>query len=681
MPGDSSSWADKLKGMARGRRRRRIPKVRKEPEPTPKKDPTEPGDLGTETSADTRLVNALESDPGFFKDPQIGQKLGKCKVNKLLGEGRTSVVYEATYKPLKRTVAVKVLQKEMTKYPSVVRVFQKEGRAVAALDHENVVKIYDVGEDKGLHYLVLELLRGKDVLKHIEASDGIRLPVDEALDYTRQAASGLAAAHRKNLIHRDIKPQNLVIEPDGTIKIVDFGLAAEAEGAFAGGRLGTPHYMSPEVCRGEMAGTAADIYALGVTLYHMLVGHAPYAGRKTTEEIVQGHLSGSRLQPEAIRADIPKPVGDLVRRMTRMDASARPSAKDVVQYISERLTPERLDARHKVRKGRAARRARRRRSSGPTSVAVGGIVLAGVVALFLTGGGDDDADRTPAKPTAPPPQPVATQPKPPEPAKQPKTVVSRDLQRDLKELMEQARREEKAGNLTEALYLYQRVLVKAPSDSRHAVEANAAARGIRTRLDAAAQGIKRPKKTWITAKESEQAGQEFAERQEEFWKMLARFDVSAVKHAAQQLLERTREGSAERAAIELALAKMRYVESLHSIMTARASGLPLVQARWNNYDYDADEELIVLNADERGVELKDEGYGTTKVLEWARIPADIRVAFLEALRNPRNATETLWLGAYCKLVGSGTAEQYFSYALMLDSSPEMKEQVAALRGD
>ena len=168
-------------------------------------------------------------------------------------------MYEAVYEPLNRTVALKVLQSHMTRYPAVVRVFQQEGRAVAALDHENVVKIYDVGEDGGHHYLVLELLKGETLLRKIDDVEDGGLPLDEALNYVRQAAAGLAAAQRKNLIHRDIKPQNLVIEPDGTLKIVDFGLAAEAEGALAAGRPGTPHYMAPETCRGEMASPPPDI--------------------------------------------------------------------------------------------------------------------------------------------------------------------------------------------------------------------------------------------------------------------------------------------------------------------------------------------------------------------------------------------------------------------------------------
>ncbi|MHC4971844.1 MAG: serine/threonine protein kinase [Planctomycetota bacterium] len=665
--------------MARRRKKRSTPKKKAPPEPK-KRKPTEPAELGTETSADTSLVNALESDPGFFKDPLIGQTLGKCVINGLIGEGRTSVVYEATYKPLKRTVAVKVLQAEMTKYPAVVRVFQQEGRAVAALDHENVVKIYDVGEDQKLHYLVLERLRGQDVLKHIEQSDGIRLPVAEALDFTRQAAAGLAAAHRKNLIHRDIKPQNLVIEPDGTLKIVDFGLAAEAEGAFAGGRLGTPHYMSPEVCRGEMAGTAADIYGLGVTFFHMLVGHAPYAGRKTTDEIVEGHLSAERFYPEKIRPDIPKPVADLVRRMTRMDAANRPSAKEVVELISEKLTPEKLGARHKVRGAGRGRRARAKRAPGPTYMIVGAVALAVVLGAFLMGGDEGTPESEPKAnlPQAPPP-PTPT-PDPPKPTKKYKEITDKALAKDLRELMAQAKQEEKTGNLQEAHYLYTRVLVKAPADSRYADEARAAAVAVEERLTAEV-GIKRAPRKWISVRDSEKAGQDFAKREKEFWTRLGNFEIQTVKDETDKLLRKTRTGSAERAAIEFAVAKMRYIESLLSILQTRADSLSGADARWNNFDYEAGEGLLVMAADETGVTLKDQDMGTNRMLPWREIPIQVRIAFLETLRNPKSATETLWLGAYCKLVGDAAAEQYFDYALMLDSGPDMKAQIKALKGN
>jgi len=171
------------------------------------------------------------------------------------------------------------------------------------------------------------------------------------------------------------------------------------------------------------------------------------------------------------------------------------------------------------------------------------------------------------------------------------------------------------------------------------------------------------------------------ERQEKFWEMLSNFDVTTVKAEVQKLIDRTREGSAERAAIQLALDKMRYVESLLRIMESRAASLPASQADWHLFDMSVEEGFLVVAANERGVQLNDPEYGNEKELRWAAISSGARVAFLEALRNPKSATETLWLGAYCKLLGEGAAEQYFSYALMLDSSPEMKAQIKALRKD
>jgi tRNA A-37 threonylcarbamoyl transferase component Bud32 len=655
----------------------------KTPQPPPdeagkprKKRPTDPGEPGTETSPDSKLVNALESDPNFFKDPLLGQALGKCKILKFLGQGRTSAVYRATYVPLKRTVAVKVLQPEMTKFPAVVRVFQQEGRAVAALDHENVMKIYDVGEDQGRHYLVLELLHGETVMKKIEGGEGGRLPIDTALDYARQAAAGLAAAQMKNLVHRDIKPQNLVVEPDGVLKIVDFGLAAEAEGAFAGGRLGTPHYMSPEVCKGEPATPASDVYALGITLYHMLTGKPPFAGRKTTEEIVEGHLKGERLQPEKVHPEIPRAVAELVRQMTRQDPTLRPTAQEVVQTISEKLTPERLGARAHVRARRGGGERPRAQKPPMVLIAVGAVVaiILGVL-LFSGGGGPKTDDTTAVEPPTPSPAPPPDK----EPSKPViKLPADKQLERDLKELLDQARREETTGNYQEALSLYQRVLVKAPPDSPYAAQAKGAADLVRDRLQVEKGHKPRPERKFITARGSEEAGKEFEARKEEFWRRLADFDVEKVKADAQALVDRTREGTPERAAIEETMAKMRYVESLLGIMQARAASISGEKSKWTRYDPLADREFTIMSASVNGIDLRDDDTGETKTKPWTEIPASVRASFLEALRNPISGTETLWLGAYCLLIGEARADTYFDRALDLD--PGLRPQVSALRG-
>ncbi len=637
-----------------------------------KKRPTDPGEPGTETSADTKLVNALESDPNFFKDPLIGQALGKCKILKFIGQGRTSAVYRATYVPLKRTVAVKVLQPEMTRFPAVVRVFQQEGRAVAALDHENVMKIYDVGEDQGRHYLVLELLHGETVLKKIEGGEGGRTSLADALDYTRQAAAGLAAAQLKKLVHRDIKPQNLVVEPDGVLKIVDFGLAAEAEGAFAGGRLGTPHYMSPEVCRGDLATPASDVYALGICLFHMLTGQPPYAGRKTTDEIVEGHLKGERLQPEKLRSDIPRQVADLVRQMTRQDPASRPSAQEVVQLIAEKLTPERLGARQHVQARRGAARSRAQKSY-VWAVAGGGVLLL-IVLLLIVSGGDDESRNEATQAPSPAPPPLDKK----EEKKEPLLPADKALEAELKRLLADAQREEATGNFEAALDIYRTVIIKAPKGSPFATEAQGAAEIVIDRLKVE-KGMKTADRKFISARASEEAGKEFEARKAEFWRRLSDFEVEAVKADAQALIERTRPGSPERTAIEETLSRMRYVESLFGIVQARAASMSGEKSKWTRYDPMAEREFTVMGAGAAGIELRDDETNTTTTRPWTAVPPGMRIEFLEALRNAGSATETLWLGAYCVLVGEDRADRYFDYALQLDSSPQMRQQVTALR--
>jgi serine/threonine-protein kinase len=645
----------------------RKPRGRTDPPPPPGKDP------GSDTSAHARLVNAHESEPGFFKDPLIGQTLGKCKITKLLGEGKTAIVYQAFYKPLRRTVAVKVLQEHMKRVPAVLRVFQQEGRAVAALDHENVLKIYDVGEDKGQHYLVLEFLHGRNLLQKIDEAGGQGLPVEEALEYVRQAAAGLAAAHRKNLIHRDIKPQNLVVEPDGLLKIVDFGLAAEAEGAFAGGRLGTPHYMSPEQCRGENARTASDVYALGITLYHMLVGHPPYSGRPTTEEIVEEHLKGNRLEPEKLRRGLPPKVGDLVRRMTRMDPEQRPAATEILDLIAK-LEPGRLSQRTSRQAVKSAtRRLAIGRKGQPLLLGAGAVLLLGIVAIFAMGGGEEEEP-----PPATPPATVKAEPAPAKKA-EPKPTVPKSLEDELKQLLAEARREEKTGNFEQAHYLYSQVLLKAPAGSQYATEAEAAARTVKELVNAERGKTRIDRKSIITVSQSQAAGKEYEAKTAEFLERLKRFEGTAVREELTALRDRTREGTPERVAIEKGLVRAGYVEGLVGLLD-RASTLAGGSREWTRYDLTG-EPLEIVEAGPEALVLKDIDTGEPRRVQWAALRPQVVVNLFDALRNAKSAAETLWVAYLCQLLGDNRAGQYFEYALLLDSGESMRTQVQALRDE
>jgi serine/threonine-protein kinase len=258
----------------------------------------------------------------------IGRVLARCKLEARIGIGRTAVVYRAHHEALDATVAVKILLPEAAAKEEIVQSFETEARAIARIDNENVLKIYDVGAEGDLHYIVMELLEGDSILDLIERDE--RLDVMDALRITRQTAAGLVAAHANGIVHRDVKPQNLVLLEDGTVKLVDFGLAGEAEGDVR--RVGTPHFMAPETCESGDAGARSDIYSLGITLYHMLVGQPPYKGQDVPQ-ILKSHIQGEPLHPGQKRPGLPKPVSELVRAMTRRQPEDRPTAAEVVDTL------------------------------------------------------------------------------------------------------------------------------------------------------------------------------------------------------------------------------------------------------------------------------------------------------------------------------------------------------------
>ena len=308
------------------------------------------------------------------EDPYLGKVVGRCKIEARIGAGKTSIVYRATHTGLNRAVAVKILQSAVLQYPEVVAKFDEEARAVARLDHENILKIYDVVTEGKVHGIVMELLEGESLLDVVGRED--RLTPTDAMPVVRQAASGLLAAHRKNIIHRDVKPQNLVLLPDGTVKVVDFGLATAADSELAATRIGTPHYMAPEVCEAKSAETKSDVYSLGITLYHLLVGQPPFAGQ-TIKQILASHMEGKPLLPERRVASVPKALGELVREMTKRDPLTRIDMERAIEAL-DRIGGADLSARPSVRPRRAGRR---RRSA--TSPAVMVVALVAALALVL----------------------------------------------------------------------------------------------------------------------------------------------------------------------------------------------------------------------------------------------------------------------------------------------------------
>ncbi len=351
-------------------------------------------------------------------DPFLGRTVGRCKILAKIGQGRTATVYRAHHEGLGTDVAVKILLPEILKYPEVVAKFEAEARAIARLDHPNILKIYDVVGEGDARGIVMELLEGEDVLEYLGAEGG-RVDPQDALRIIRQAAAGLQAAHAKGIIHRDVKPQNLVILEDGTVKLVDFGLATQANSALAAERIGTPHYMAPEACEARPVEPASDVYSLGISLYHLLTGSPPYAGQ-SVKEILASHVAAKPLQPERVVKGLAAPLCELLRGMTKRDPLTRTGADEVLATIDRiggaelvahlRLKPKK--ARHRLH---AEERARAK-SAGPVILVVVVAVLGGIGLLLSQRGKSDPTPPTPTPPTPTPSlagtTPAATEPAP-----------------------------------------------------------------------------------------------------------------------------------------------------------------------------------------------------------------------------------------------------------------------------
>jgi eukaryotic-like serine/threonine-protein kinase len=211
---------------------------------------------------------------------------GRYRLDRRLGAGGMSTVFVARDQVLERDVAVKLLAEHLAEDDAFVARFRREALAAAKLVHPNIVQVYDSGRDPetGRHHIVMEYVAGRTVADLLRARE--RLPVEEAIDLASQACNGLDYAHRHGVIHRDVKPGNLLINGDGVVKLADFGIAKAAEDSRItqlGSVLGTAAYLSPERARGEEALPSSDLYSLGVVLYQMLSGQLPYESGSLTE--------------------------------------------------------------------------------------------------------------------------------------------------------------------------------------------------------------------------------------------------------------------------------------------------------------------------------------------------------------------------------------------------------------
>jgi len=229
-----------------------------------------------------------------------------------VGSGGMADVYKARDQRLNRFVAIKVLKPEYSSDKNFVNKFRGEAQAAAGLSHPNIVNVYDVGDDNGLHYIVMELVEGITLKRFIERKG--KLEVKEAVGIAIQIAQGMEAAHDNRIIHRDIKPQNIIISRDGKVKVTDFGIAkATNSNTLTSNTMGSVHYLSPEQARGGYSDEKSDIYSLGVTLYEMLSGKVPFAGDNTVS-VALLHIQGEAIPLRELDSAIPISVDKIVQK-------------------------------------------------------------------------------------------------------------------------------------------------------------------------------------------------------------------------------------------------------------------------------------------------------------------------------------------------------------------------------
>lgn len=265
----------------------------------------------TKTQAE-RLKNSIKESKAAANQIPGYKVLGK------LGSGAMAVVYKARQLSLDRIVAVKVLPKRFTEKSDYIRRFYKEGKTAAKLNHNNIVQAIDVGEVGGLYYFVMEYVEGKTL--YDDLSRGKIFTEQEALDIVIQLANALAHAHAQGLIHRDVKPKNIMINTENVVKLADMGLARETSDIKAakheeGKAFGTPYYIAPEQIRGEVnIDGRADIYALGATLFHMVTGRVPFEA-STPSEVMRKHLKEPLTPPDHINTALSAGIAEVIEVM------------------------------------------------------------------------------------------------------------------------------------------------------------------------------------------------------------------------------------------------------------------------------------------------------------------------------------------------------------------------------
>ena len=264
---------------------------------------------------------------------------GRYEIIEKIGNGGMATVYRATDKVLKRDVAVKILRDEFTTDEEFIKRFEVEAQSAARLTHPNIVSIYDVGVEDNFNYIVMELIRGK-TLKEIILEEKGPLPWKWSVNVAIQIASALETAHRNNIIHRDIKPHNIIITEDGIAKVTDFGIAKAVSNSTItafGTTIGSVHYFSPEHARGGFTAAKSDLYSLGVVLYEMVTGRVPFDA-DTPVSVALKHMQEKPEEPIEVNPNVPMAVNKIIMKALQKDTNLRyQTATDMLDDLRKAL--------------------------------------------------------------------------------------------------------------------------------------------------------------------------------------------------------------------------------------------------------------------------------------------------------------------------------------------------------
>ncbi len=312
---------------------------------------------GSATEADSEEAKKAKAkkkkdDEDAYKHPLVGKIIGGCRIVKKLGEGGMGAVFLAEHTKLKRQSVIKVVPAHLSQNRQLIARFEREARAAAIVQHPNIVAVYNVGEENGVHYIEMEYVDGQAI--DTELKDKKVLEQMECVRIIKEACRGLNEAHKNGIIHRDIKPDNIMMTRKRVVKIADFGLARagseEMELTKVGQILGTPAYMSPEQCQGKPTDHRADIYSLGATFYAMITGKRPFTGASVME-IMQKHIDEEPISPREYNPEIAVQVVKIILRMMAKKPEDRfQSAEEVIAAIDQFMKEEGTEHLQEVQK-------------------------------------------------------------------------------------------------------------------------------------------------------------------------------------------------------------------------------------------------------------------------------------------------------------------------------------------